>query len=553
MELIKQILETKGNNTLPEALLAMDNADLMKASATILEEASLIQQELLKEIISFGQETEFGHKHDFAHIKNIDDFRKQVPITSWHDFESYVDRMADGESDLLFPGKAQFFTITSGSTGKEKLIPESKMSEVVRKLILRYRTAQYLKLVPNLMEGRLLPLINALVLSKTNSGIPCGAASGLTVDQSNISHLLAFPLALLQNQDSESTDYLIMRLSIAYENVHMIIGNNAGRLSNLVRLAEQHADRIIKDIEDGTIEGARQVDPKIRELLSNMLQPNKTRAAQLRKILEEGEPFIPKYYWPDLKLASFWLSSSVGTYVEEVKPLLPSTIKYMDSGYGSSEAKFNIPTEPDRKDGTLSIATSFYEFIPEAGGDPLLAHEVEVGKTYRLVITTWGGLYRYDMKDIIQVNGFSGSTPIIEFIRKECDQLNICGEKVPVLSVDRSIREVLSEKGLRVKQIQVYPNIDKHRYDCYIELIDNHLDCLDEHDRAEIDRRLINYSLTFQIFNAQGLINSPHLIEMRPGWQESLYLEKLKPGLTISQIKLPILIHQPANSNWILS
>lgn len=552
MKFIKQILDTE-NKTLPEVLLAMNNADFEQVSAIIFGEASFIQQELLKEIISFAQETEFGYKYDFAHIKNIDDFRQRVSITSWHDYEPYADRLAKGESDLLFPGKAQFFTITSGSTGKEKLIPDSKMSEVVRKLILRYRTAQYLKVVPNLMEGRLFPLSNAPQLSKTDSGIPCGAASGLTVNQSNISHILAYPLTLLQNQDSESMDYLIMRLSIAHENVRMIVGNNAGRLSNLIRLAERHADQIIKDIENGTIEGARQVDPQIHELLTNTLQPNSVRAAQLRKLLEEGKSFIPKYYWPNLKLASFWLSSSVGTYVEEVKPLLPSTTQYMDAGYGSSEAKFNIPTEPDRKDGTLSIATCFYEFIPEEGGEPLLAHEVEVGKSYRLIITTWGGLYRYDMKDIVQVNGFVGTTPIIEFIRKECDQLNVCGEKVPVLSVDRSIREVLSEKGLRVKQIQVYPNIDKRRYDCYIELVDNDQACLDEHDLAEIDRRISGYSLAYQIFHTQGLLNSPHFIEMKSGWQESLYRERLKPGLTISQIKLPILIHQPANSNWILS
>ena len=131
MKLIKQILDTE-NKTLPEVLLAMHNADFEQVSAIIFGESPFIQQEILKEIISFARETEFGHKYDFDHINNIDDFRQRVPITSWHDYEPYADRLAKGES-VQFIGFGSFCVNTRGTrtgrnphTGEQITIPSYK-------------------------------------------------------------------------------------------------------------------------------------------------------------------------------------------------------------------------------------------------------------------------------------------------------------------------------------------------------------------------------------------------------------------------------------------
>ena len=273
----------------------------------------------------------------------MNQFRERIPILSWKDFEPYSDRLVRGEKDLLFPGKAQFFTLTSGTSGKEKYIPDSSMSAVVRKLILRYRMAQYLKEVPDLLTGKFLPLTNAPQMSYTSAGIPCGTASGLTLGQATLDRFLAYPMCILQNKDPESRDYLLMRFAIEQERIFSIAGNNAGRLTGLIALAKRYWQDIIRDIELGRIEGACSVDADVEEELRKYLRPNPERAERLRQLAREADDFIPKVYWPELRLALFWLSSSVGSYVEEVKPLLPSATKYMDVGYGSSEAKFNIP------------------------------------------------------------------------------------------------------------------------------------------------------------------------------------------------------------------
>lgn len=544
------LLQTK--TTIPEYLANLSDTDFSRNSSLVFEEPEEVQRELLRQILRFASQTEFGERYDFASIRDIQQFRERIPILTWKDFESYSDRMVAGETDLLFPGAAKFFTLTSGTSGKEKYIPDSSMSTSIRKVILRYRLLQYIKTAPEILKGRLLPLTNAPEMSHTASGIPYGTASGLTLGQSEMDHLLAYPMCILQNRDPESRDYLLMRFAIEQEQVLSIAGNNAGRLTGLIALAEKYQREIIRDIEEGRIDGASIVDPEVEKELRKILRPNAERAGQLRRLSREEGSFTPKVYWPDLRLALFWLSSSVGYYVEDVKPLLPATTQYMDVGYGASEAKFNIPMKPDEKSGALSIATAFYEFIPEEGGEPLLAHELEDGKKYELVVTTWAGLYRYNMKDIIRVDGFAGKTPKIEFVQKSSELLNIAGEKIPASAVHDCIRDVLLSYQIQARQVQVFCDLRERRYICYVEPVNMGTIPVSEDLNEQVNKLLAD---RFQFYGMriyqQQILKPLRLVWMKVGWQASLYEHKLKPGISLSQIKLPVLVHEAADKKWI--
>lgn len=535
---------------LPETLMSLPDADFLKIAYSLFEETETIQIKLLREILSFAKDTEFGREHRFADINSVEEFRHQVSISSWAEYEPYSDRLVAGEADLLFPGKAVFFTLTSGTSGKEKFIPDSSQSATVRNLIQRYRMLYYFKAVPELLKGKLLPLTNVPVMSSTASGIPYGTASGLTIGQAGLDDKLAYPIQILRNSNPLGRDYLLMRLAIEQSEVYVIAGNNAGRLTGLIQLAEEYKDLILQDIEQGTIAESIPVDPALRKWLDGWLIPNPERTAQLRDMMLKGKAFVPELYWPNLKLALFWLSSSVGHYVDEVRSLLPETVRFMDVGYGSSEAKFNIPMQPEDKSGALSIATAFYEFLPEEGGEPLLAHQLEVGKYYELIVTTWGGLYRYNMKDIVLVTGFVGNTPKIEFIRKSSELLNVAGEKLPASDVNDCVRLYLKQKGYGVRQIQIYCDLEERRYVCYVETSDKALEVTEQ---MEYD---INASLAekFQFYGMriyqQRIMKPMILVSMKSGWQDFLYSQKLKPGVSLSQIKLPILIQEPVDAHW---
>lgn len=507
--------------TYAEEQIQLSNEALARQMHTMFASCEQVQRRVLNEILVQAQETEIGRKYHFAEIGNTEDYARRVPLSSWEDYEPIIERLKNGESDVLFPGKAVFFTVSAGTTSpRSKYIPDSRMSVVVRKLIGRMRAIQYFMTEPTLMEGRILPLINTPRTETTAAGILCGFASGLTFAQSGLEDKTAFPISLFSIKDAMERDYQMMVEAIAHRDVYVLAGNNASRMTSLVRLAQSRRDDIIHDI------AAK--DP--------------ARAEELKAL----KIFTPATYWPNLKLGLFWLSASVGKTVDELLPFLPKTIKLMDVGYGSSEAKFNIPLKPWETSGALSIATAFYEFIPEGGGEPLLAHQTETGKNYELVVTTWGGLYRYEMKDVVRVTGFIGTTPLIEFQYKSIEVLNMVDEKLPATVVNDLVRQYFQEKGIAIRHLQIYQNESEKRYDLYIEPIEGRLPISEDTNR-EMDRFLAQHLMGYNLFrNEAHVLNEPTVTEMPQGWQQSLYEQAArKNGMTSGQMKLLLIAPTP--------
>ena len=548
--------------TITEELYNLDNQTLVSKIPTLFAQAAIIQETLLKQIIASNASCEWGKKYNFDQIQTIEEYRRHVPITTWEDVKPYSDRMVEGENGLLFSDNVKQFMFTSGSTGKGKFIPESRMSEVARGLVLRLRQIFDVQAAPQLyalikqaktqgIKGRLLSLANVRVDEATTlSGIPIVYASGQTMAQSKLNNYLAFPTLLHLIKNSNVKDYLIMRFAIEHPDVCVISGNNASRLSYLIQFAETHKEHLLLDIEQGTIDYAGEIEDSIKEQLQPLLTPNPERAQALRKALEEGKPFTPATYWPDLMLGLFWLSASVGRFVNDVRPLLPATTRFMDVGYGASEAKFNLPMVPEDPAGALSIATTFFEFLPTEGGAPLLAHELKEGKQYELVITTWGGLYRYNMQDIVVCKGFVGTTPKIEFVTKSIEIINICDEKVYPSNIINSAERALSAHGIFLKQVQIYGDAEARYYHFFIETVEDS-DSLDKNSfEKELQQQLIEIAEGYKVFSASNVLKPLKVTWMKKGWQESLIQARLSSGVSRTQIKLPIVIKEKPQKNW---
>jgi hypothetical protein len=103
--------------SIPEELMGMPEADFARLAMTGFSNPAKIQVRVLTQILNASQETEIGKKYKFSAIRSVEDFQKQLPISEWSDVETYSERMADGEAELLFPGKAKQFVLTSGTTG----------------------------------------------------------------------------------------------------------------------------------------------------------------------------------------------------------------------------------------------------------------------------------------------------------------------------------------------------------------------------------------------------------------------------------------------------
>ena len=495
-----------------------------------------VQREVLRDILSEAAETEIGRKLGFVHIPDAETYRQKVPVMHWHDIAPYAERLQRGESDLLFPGKPPYFICTSGTTGGVKIVPESERGKALKALTGRLRIEAIARFAPEMMGGKLLPLVNHAIEGYTEAGIPYGSASGITLATApeGIRKLVAFPLAILDIDYSDAMDYILMRFAVA-EDVRAIFGNNAGRIAQLLETAEAEAEHLIDDIEKGTLRGLETLPETVRAALKAAMRPDPKRAEALREAWRKRGRFLPDAYWPNLRVVACWLSGSVGRYVESLKPLLPPDVRFFDVGYGATEGKFNIPLAPENPSGPLAIHAAYYEFGSLENGEMVQAWEVEAGRSYELFVTTFSGLYRYAMGDIVKVTGFTGTTPDIVFEQKAGDMLNLCGEKVAAATLMPLVKEAVGE-GL--VHWNVIPDETARRYHFQIETADETADA--EAIAQTLERLLQEKTQIYPIFRTQKLLEPLTVTLMPRGWQERLYAERTRAGQSRAQVKLPL-------------
>jgi hypothetical protein len=510
----------------------------------LCERCAAVQEEVLYDILAGARDSEIGRYYDFAAIDGVEAFRTRLPTTTWKDYRDYAERLQQGAGDLLFPGRPPYFICTSGTTGRQKIVPESEAGRELKSLTSRLRLEAIQACCPTALESKLLPLVNHAVEGYTEAGIPYGSASGimLAAAPEEIRRKVAFPLALLDLDYGEVGDYLLMRFAVA-EDVRAILGNNAGRLAQLFEVAQEHADRLITGIEQGRLEAPSGLPAELEQRLESGLRPDPERAAELRRARERLGSFRPGAYWPELKVVACWLAGSVGRYLESLRPWLDDDVVFFDVGYGATEGKFNIPLDPGRPAGPLAVYAGFYEFREVDSGRLRLAHELEPGRSYELLVTNYAGLYRYEMGDIIRVEGFIGSTPEIVFVQKSGEQLNLCGEKVAAAALMPLVDEAAAGIcGQPARYWCVVPDENEKRYVFYIETVTA---CSDPEAAAgrlavRLEELLRENTLIYPVFRDQKMLRHLEVVMMRPGWQEELYRQKTGPHSSRAQVKLPL-------------
>ena len=563
-----------------EEILSLGDRDALARWEGMCSDCRGTQEAVLMGIVEAARDSAYGRDHGFSGIRTLEDFRRAVPINEYEDLSGYIDRMADGESDVLFHGPTDYFISTSGTTGKAKLIPEGDVSRDAKNAVNKIRNAYMTRdLVRSMMASESVigmirskgldprtttpqqfadnfhyySVTSAIPDRKTSGGIDVGFASGKTFESSSFSKGLAYPSEFMGLADGEATMYLTMLFALMHDDVMIVTSNNAARLYARICYAMEHAEEIIRDMRDGTVRADLKLSESERRTAEGHMSPHLERAAELQAILDSGrENFIPRSYWPNLVSARFWLSGSVGVNVAKVRPLLPENTVYYDIGYGASEAKISIPHSPECGYGTLATMSVFYEFVPVEGGEPLTADQLEEGREYELLLTNYGGLYRYMIHDIVKVRGFVGDTPDIEFVTKSREILNIAQEKLPAPRVLDVVVSTASSAGLTAKQVQIYENVPSQRYDVYVELEPGH---------GPVDRDAWSGSLdsamrgTFELYDRNrklGSLNRPEIHLMRSGWQDSLYDRRESEGAPRSQVKLDTRIRDPPEDKWII-
>jgi hypothetical protein len=517
------------------------------------------QLALLTDILRRNADTQFGREHGFRSAGDLRAYQRQVPIRQWREMSPYVDLVVDGRRNVLTQDVPFFFHRTTGTTGKPKMIPFTRRCQAAAKLTHRMWVYKNVLDNPGLLKGRVFAILNAGVDGYTERGEAYGSVSGNIFFRfpSILRQRYSHPYDVYHIGDLDARRYTHLRFAVEQSCSFACTGNPSSLLAAF-EFADRHSELLIQDIHDGTLAPQFNVPDHLRAFALNRLLPNPRRARALAAARQRAGRLQPSDYWPDLHLLGCWIGGSMGHFAPLLRQWCGDDLRFRDAGYMASEGVFSIPLHNDSPDGLLTLHASFYEFIPEQEfGQPdataLMAHEIEPGQNYHVVITTTGGLYRYAMNDVIRVTGREAGSPTVRFLYKGGNVQNMQGEMVTIDHVMSTMSKVSSELGIAVQHFQVIAELSQRRYVLHIEpsrdlpapVLERLLPTFDE----ELGRNNENYAM----FRADGLISSPSLRVMRRGWFDRIARDHIgrigreaqfKPSVLVSSVEHPEMVEK---------
>lgn len=414
------------------------------------------QHSVLMDIIHYCRNTEYGKKHNFKKIKTINDFQTKVPINNYDHLESHLYKHTEGHKNVIIPGKPLLFATTSGTTARPKWIPITKKYykecyNGLSKLMLH----SIIQETPEILDGMTLSIVGKAVEGSTNDGTPYGAFSGHAYRDipAFLRRFHAVPYPVYSIDDYDAKYYCFLRFSLE-KDIRMIFSVNPSSLLQINQNIQSFIDELILDIETGSLKPNLAIPSETRRILEKKLTPNPDRANELRDLKMKYTNLTFKHLWPRLKVILTWRCGNSGLYLQHTSDFFPRGCRIRELGYLATEARAGIILKANQVSSIMAGHLLFFEFIKkDAINKPnpriYLAHELDVGEYYYIFITTSSGLFRYNMNDILKVEGYYNQFPMMKFVQKGAGVTTLTGEKVYEEQLLESIRRV--EKRLNMK------------------------------------------------------------------------------------------------------
>jgi hypothetical protein len=399
-----------------------------------------VQERLLQDTLGRNAATAFGREHGFSGIGTVGDYRERVPVRGYAELQPYIERAAAGESCVLTADAVESFALSSGSSAPSKLIPYTRsLLGDFRRGITPWLVGIYLE-HPSLLFGKSYWQVSP---AGAPGGVsPGGIHIGFGEDSQYFGRYcgalvraaLAVPEHVAGIADIDTFRFETLRHLLECQNLRFISVWNPSFLTLLLTAVWSLAPALIQRIgTDGSVK----------------------RAGELRRIFDEykGAEFnhcdscgrtLGEAIWPKLRVISCWFDAGAREAALHLKAAFPSVV-IQPKGLLATEGIMSLPWRAEG--AALALRSHFFEFLEVGTDNPKLAHELETGRTYSIILTTSGGLYRYRIGDLVEVTGWIAQCPLLRFCGKESDVSDMAGEKLNGVHVVRAAEAVFARYG----------------------------------------------------------------------------------------------------------
>lgn len=510
----------------------------------------------LRGVLEYAKDTVYGKEHHFADILAAKDneelfklWQKNVKPNDYEDFRPYVERHKHGESDILFPGKPVLYATTSGSTAEPKWIPiTEKYLKTVYGKMTKVWLFNFLKNRPNVYKGKILSIVGKVVEGYAPDGTVFGSVSGVTQRDAPgfVKKLYTNPQCVYSIADYNARYYILMRMGVEND-VTLIVTANPSTIVELQNNVNKFYDDYVNDIEHGTISDKINLEPEIRKELEACVKPNPKRAAELRALKEKYGRVLPKHYWPNMQILNTWKCGNTKVYLDKFKDSFPETMLHQEFGYFSSECRFGLVLD-DTLNTVLFPHYHYYEFVAEEDIDNpnpkfLQVDELVEGKRYCPYVTTFAGLYRYNMNDLLEAGPKFEGTPTVHMIQKINGIVTITGEKLHERQFIEAVRQAEEETGVKTAFFIGFADLELSAYHFYYEFADQSTSQADAEKFTEVvDKYLRKQNVEYVTKRDSLRLKDPITHRLCKDSFEKFKARCISEGARDGQFKLNILL-----------
>ncbi len=381
--------------------------------------------------------------------------------------------------NLITASKVLGYSRTSGSSGVPKYIPATTAS---LKAYVRYTWTRALALGAKALKEqgkKYLPGRGVYLSPATNETLPDGTPCSNIAEIGAREYGRFYPFILMQPSrrmyDMHDGDYIycMYRFALADPDAtfmfSVFFSVNVSQLSYL----RKNWRTIVDDIEKGGISENVDLTPEARKHYEKYAKADPARAAYLRKQFEQGfDGTLLRRLWPNLAVICGIGNASFKSAADHIRSVA-GDVPFDFSIYGASEGLVAACYALESTDMQLLTDSCFYEFVPY-GEEPeryLTLDQVEIGQKYEILITTQAGLYRYRLKDVVEVRGFRGKCPLVSFVFRKGQMFNIAGEKFSEEDARTTIEMFEKAHGIEIDHWIFYQDesVQPNRYALIVE------------------------------------------------------------------------------------
>ncbi len=523
-------------------------------------------EKTLRDILNISRDTVYGKEHHFDVIlsaTNADDlfrlYRQYVPVNnSFETLRPYVERCKHGEENILFPGKPDMYATTSGTTSEPKWIPMThKYLKDVYGKMSHIWTWNFVKHRSRIFAGHIFPIVGKEVEGYAPDGTLFGSVSGVLVRDipSIIKKHYTAPASVMSIADYSARNYTLMRLAMQHRDVTLWSTANPSTILELMRTVDEHAEELIEDIERGSLSYDFDISSHIREELQPYMSPQPERAEELRQILREKGQLLPKDYWPWLQYLSTWKCGNTKIYMDKYMDAFDwDKTYYQELGYIATECRFGFALD-ETNESVLFPQFHYYEFVEESELDTpnkhfLQINELEQGKRYCAYVTTYSGLFRYNMNDLVEVGGKYYNTPTVHMVSKVNGIVSMTGEKLYEPQFIQAVHEAEDETGIKTKFFVGFADVKESLYHFYYEFEDERIGQKEADEFTKVvDKHLQTINIEYESKRASFRLHDPQAHILLNNAYARFKAACLRDGFRDGQFKFNLLMQDEKRRN----